>query len=143
MLAALGGALMSEVVTPEQLEDIQLFSGLTSDLRSEVAQKLLVTDAPAGAVLIAEDDLPTKLFLLFEGDVTVHRSGHHLADLHAGDVFGEAGTMSLEHRNATVIATTPARLGVLMGWDLRDLAAESPELAARLDELTADRTSRD
>ena len=55
------------------------------------------------------------MFLLFDGDVTAHRSGHHPADLHAGDVFGEAGTVSLEHRNATVIATTPARLGVLMG----------------------------
>ena len=83
------------------------------------------------------------MFLLFDGDVTAHRSGHHPADLHAGDVFGEAGTISLEHRSATVIATTPARLGVLMGWELRELAAGSPELAARLDELAGSRPSRD
>lgn len=133
---------MSEV-TPEQLADIELFSGLPGELRSPVAQQLLVTEVPAGEVLIAQDDLSTKLFLLFDGDVTAHRSGHHLADLHAGDVFGEAGTVSLEHRSATVIATTPARLGVLMGWELRELAAGSPELAARLDELAASRPSRD
>jgi len=111
---------MSEVVTPKQLADIGRFSGLPSDLRAQVA-----------------------LYLLFDGDVIVHRSGHHVADLHAGDVFGEAGTLSLEHRNATVIATTPARLGVLMGWELRDLAAGSPELAARVEDLIASRTSQD
>jgi CRP-like cAMP-binding protein len=142
MLGALGGALMS-AVTPEQLADIRLFSGLPSDLRSQVAGQVRISEAPVGQVLIAEDDLPTKLFLLFEGDVTVHRSGRHVADLHAGDVFGEAGTLSLEHRNATVIATRPARLGVLMGWEVRDLAAGSPELAARLDELIASRAVQD
>jgi CRP/FNR family transcriptional regulator, cyclic AMP receptor protein len=129
---------MSEV-TPEQVADIELFSGLPGELRSQVAEQLLLTEVPVGEVLIAEDDLSTKLFLLFAGDVTVHRSGHHVADLHAGEVFGESGTLALEHRNATVIATTPARLGVLMGWDLRELAAGSPELAARLDELTRSR----
>jgi CRP/FNR family transcriptional regulator, cyclic AMP receptor protein len=129
---------MSEV-TPEQVADIELFSGLPGELRSQVAEQLLLTEVPVGEVLIAEADLPTKLFLLFAGDVTVHRAGHHVADLHAGEVFGEAGTLSLEHRNATVIATTPARLGVLMGWELRDLAAAWPELAARLDELTRSR----
>jgi CRP-like cAMP-binding protein len=131
---------MSEVVTPEQLADVGLFSGLPDDLRSQVAQQLMLTEVPVGEVLIAEDDLATKLFVVFEGDVTVHRSGTHVADLHAGDVFGEAGTAHLEHRNATVIATTPARLGVLMGWELRDLVATSPELAARLEALIASRS---
>jgi CRP-like cAMP-binding protein len=131
---------MGEVVDAQQLEGIHLFAGLPAELLSEVAAQLLLTEAPVGEVLIAEDDLATKLFLLFDGDATVHRAGHHVADLHAGDVFGEAGTLSLEHRNATVIATTPARLGVLMGWELRDLAATSPELAARLEALTASRS---
>jgi CRP/FNR family transcriptional regulator, cyclic AMP receptor protein len=143
MLATVGGWLMSEAVDAQQLEGIRLFSGLPAEVLSDVAAQLLLTEAPVGEVVIAQDDLPTKLFLLFDGDVTVHRGGHHVADLHAGDVFGEAGTLSLEHRNATVIATTPARLGVLMGWELRDLAADSPELSARLDELTASRSAGD
>ena len=59
MLDALGGARMSEV-TPEQLADIELFSQLPGELRSPVAQQLLVTEVPAGEVLIAQDDLSTR-----------------------------------------------------------------------------------
>jgi CRP-like cAMP-binding protein len=94
-------------------------------------------------VLAEEGDLPTSFQVLLDGHVTVHRDGVHLDDLGAGDYFGEVGVLSLGARNASVIATTPVRVATAMGWDLRSLLDENPELRAKLTETAANRTKSD
>jgi CRP/FNR family transcriptional regulator, cyclic AMP receptor protein len=126
---------MTDRVDAARLADVELFSELTDEDREQVAQMMRLTRAPVGTVVAVEGDLPTKFFVLLTGTVTVHRAGRHLADLGAGEVFGEAGAVVLQARNASVIATTPAELGVLMGWDLRGLIARYPSVKERIDAL--------
>lgn len=75
--------------------------------------------------------------------MTVHRSGRHVTDLGVGDFFGELGVLSLERRNATVIPTTPLKVAVAMGWDLRRMLDELPGLGERLNVAAAARTAAD
>jgi len=79
--------------------------------------------------------------VLISGRVTVDRDGSHVVDLGPGDFFGEVGVLSLENRNASVIATTPVEVAVMMGWSLRELMDRQPELAARLEKAAAARST--
>jgi CRP/FNR family transcriptional regulator, cyclic AMP receptor protein len=128
-------------VAPERLGGVGLFADLSDEERAQVADRMRLERSPRGAVVAEEGDLPTKFFAILDGHVTVHRDGHHVADLGAGEVFGEAGVAALQPRNASVIATTAVEVGVLMGWDLRDLMVAIPALGARVEAMIADRAS--
>lgn len=128
-------------VAAERLGEVGLFTDLSDEERAQVAEQMRLERSPRGAVVAEEGDLPTRFFVILDGHVTVHRDGHHVADLGVGDVFGEAGVAALQPRNASVIATTPVEVGVLMGWDLRDLMTAIPALGARIEAMIADRAA--
>lgn len=98
---------------------------------------------PRGKVLVEEGELPTTFHVILEGNVTVHAEGRHLADLGPGDYFGEVGVLSMAHRNASVIATTPIRVATAMGWDLRTLLDQKHDLKDKLQRAAEDRSHND
>lgn len=128
---------------PDRLASVGLFSDISPEHREKVAEVMKVERHPRGDVLVEEGDLPSKFYVLLSGYVTVHREGRHITDLGPGDFFGEMGVLSLEGRNASVIATTPAEVAVAMGWDLRQLLDQMPELKSRLEAAAASRVSPD
>ena len=125
----------------DELNAVPLFAELSADDKDRVAKLMRVEDHERGTVLAEEGDLPTKFYVLLEGNVTVHRDGRHIADLGAGDYFGEVGVLELEPRNASVIATTPVRVASVLGWDLRSRLEDQPALKAALSESAAARSS--
>jgi CRP-like cAMP-binding protein len=127
----------------DELDAVPLFAGLSADDKGRVAKMMKVEDHDRGTVLAEEGDLPTKFYVILEGNVTVHREGRHVADLGAGDYFGEVGVLELEPRNASVIATTPVRVASVMGWDLRERLEEQPGLKAALAKSASSRGSSD
>jgi CRP/FNR family transcriptional regulator, cyclic AMP receptor protein len=132
---------MASPVTVEQLQSTPMFDGLDPGLLERIAAEMQAQSVPLGTVFASEGDLPTKFFVVLDGWVTVHRHGHHVADLGPGQVFGETGAVTLQPRNASVIATTPVRIASMMGWELRTLLEESPEVHERIDALVAERGS--
>lgn len=130
---------MKERVASDRLAPLSLFSDLSVEELESVAQLAQVLHATTGTVIAEENDLSTKFFVLLRGTVTIHRSGRHVADLGEGDFFGEAGTMTLAPRNATVIATTPVEAAAFMGWDLRRLLEQLPSLKSQLEAANASR----
>ena len=61
-----------------------------------------------------------------------------MAHLGPGDIAGEAGVLSKELRNASVVATSPMRFIRLTTWEVTRLPAETRE---RLAELVRSRKS--
>jgi CRP/FNR family transcriptional regulator, cyclic AMP receptor protein len=123
-----------------RLATVGFFEGLSTEELATVASLAQVSEVPVGAVLAQEGGMPTKFYIVLDGHLTVHRAGTHLADLGPDDVFGEAGALQLQPRNATVIATTTAHIAALMGWELRELVDGSPVLRQRLEAIMASRT---
>lgn len=124
-----------------ELSGVELVAGLSGDAAATFAAELKREQHPVGYVLAEQGDIPTKFFIILDGHVTVHRDGAHVADLGPGDFVGETGVMSLESRNASVIATTPIEVAVAMGWSLRERVDATPELKARLEEAAAARSA--
>lgn len=128
---------------PFQLTPTGALSDLPDEERDALAAVMRIEERPRGHVLVEEGDIPDKFFLLVDGYVTVHRSGRHLADLGPGDVFGERGVLALTPRNASVIATTPVKVAVAMGWDVRDMLGDRPRLRAALEAEAGKREALD
>lgn len=126
-----------------ELGAVGSFGDLSADGVAEIARVMRVDSLPRGHVLIEEGDLPDKFFVILDGHVTVHRQGVHLADLGPGDFVGETGVLALEARNASVIATTPVRLAVAMGWEVRGLLDTVPGLRDELTAVAAGRSPAD
>lgn len=115
-----------------ELERVGFVAGATDEERDDLAAVFRVEDLPVGAALVIEGDAPTKFYVLLAGHVTVHREGKHLRDLGPGDSFGELGVIGLTPRTATVVATTPVKVAVAMGWDLRERLDRNEALRDRI-----------
>jgi CRP/FNR family transcriptional regulator, cyclic AMP receptor protein len=122
-----------------ELERVGFVVGATHEERADLAAAFRVEQLPVGTALAIEGDDPTKFYVLLDGHVTVHRDGKHLRDLGPGDSFGELGVVGLTPRTATVIATTPIRVAVAMGWDLRERLDRNEALKDHLAQTITDR----
>jgi CRP-like cAMP-binding protein len=96
-------------------------------------------EVAAGSYVVQQGELSYQFYLILEGTAAVDREGQHLGDLGPGDFFGEMGILGHSRRNADVVATSPMRMMVLVGWDLRMLMDEFPRLRNRIQGAMVDR----
>ena len=123
----------------KRLSELPLFEGLDEDVLRTISKAAHEISVDEGAELVREGDYSYELTIIDEGQAEVVHEGQVVAQLGPGDVFGEAGVVRKDLRNATVRSTTPMRLITLTGWDLRRLRGRTPELAERLEALAQER----
>ena len=126
-----------------QLADIPLLAELYEEDLVVLAERLHELEVPTGDYVIQQGDLSYKFYVILEGTAVVEREGEHLADLGPGDFFGEMGIVGHSRRNADVVATSPMRMVVLVGWDLRTLMDQFPRLRRRIQHAIVDRPEGD
>ncbi len=95
------------------LRGTDLFGPLPPTSLERLARDLVPMDVAAGTVLIREGARGDRFYLLDRGEAVVVRGGVEQGRLGAGDYFGEVALLHDQPRNATVTATTDARLLVL------------------------------
>ena len=127
---------------PKQIEQMSLFSGLDKRERARVAQHADEVDVPEGKRLAREGDLAYEFFVIREGTADVNVGGEVKNELGPDDFFGEIGVLDEERvRTATVTATSPMKLVVMSGHDLRALSRDMPEVIGKLRSACYDRVS--
>jgi CRP-like cAMP-binding protein len=126
-----------------KLKDIELFQGLSSKQRDQLSPWLDEIDMNAGRELVTQDTLGHEFFVVLDGTCEVHDGSTHLADIGAGDFFGEIALLETDRRVATVTATSPVRLAVMSRADFRAMQSRFPDIAQRLhDAIAARNTNR-
>ena len=128
---------------PRDVAAIPLFAGLSKDDQQVVAQYSDQVDVPAGAKLAQEGRLAYEFFAIQDGTAQVTRDGAPIAELGPGDFFGEIGLLGGEQRVATVTATSPMRLVVLTGAQLRAIESRMAPLGERIRAAMAERLDAD
>ena len=126
-----------------RLKSIPLFEDVPDEELGQIATFAQEITVDAGRELVREGDFSYEFMAIEEGEAEVTRNGEHVADLGAGDFFGEMGLLERTLRNATVTAKTPMRLVTLTGWDLKRVERAAPEAMERIRTVLEERRQAD
>jgi CRP-like cAMP-binding protein len=111
------------------LKRAPLFSGCS---KAELEELALGADELAvreGEVLTREGDRGREFFVLVSGSVDVSKDGKTIAELGAGDWFGEIALLAGLPRTATVTASTPVRVLILTSRAFERSVETMPSIA--------------
>jgi CRP/FNR family cyclic AMP-dependent transcriptional regulator len=119
-------------VDVERLIHLPIFGELDHHDLSQIANRVVEVEIPAGTLLIEQGALPYDVFVLEEGTVEVTRDGESVATLGPGEVVGEIALLNPQRRTASVRATSAVRAVVLRTDDLDVMDEEMPEVTRQL-----------
>ena len=119
-------------VDVKSLEGIGAFSGLSKEELEKLARWTFEVEVAAGEDLTTEGRLAHEFFVIEDGAAEVRQNGERIAELGAGDFFGEIGLLETQRRTATVTATTQLRVIVMSAQEFRRLEQELPAVADRV-----------
>ena len=98
-------------VNQEVLERSPLFTGMSNYERRKAILISEIHEFNAGDKLVEQGDIGRNMYMILEGEAAVERrdgdSSRVLAELNAGEVFGEVGYIRAIERTADVVARTP------------------------------------
>ncbi len=126
-------------VDPSKLKRIPLFEKFSDEELRQISPFAEETSSEPGNVLVREGDYSYQFVAIEEGTAKVTRGGETLAELGAGDFFGEIGLLGKSLRTATVEATSPMRLITLTGWDMARVEKAMPEAIEELHKTIEER----
>src|SRR5262249_9404983 len=116
-----------------RLEGVAIFSDLTKGELERVARWTDEVSVPEGYELAREGQFAHEFFIIEDGVAAVISNGDRIAELGAGDFFGEIGLLETERRTATVgVATPPMELIVMFEREFRQMEREMPSVATRV-----------
>jgi CRP/FNR family cyclic AMP-dependent transcriptional regulator len=116
----------------DYLATVPLFSALSRKELDRVVQAAEELDVAAGEELVTEGRIGREFFLILDGDAVVRRDGSEIAELGAGQWFGELSLIDHKPRSATVVAVTEMKLLVLGQGEFAGLLETVPTMAAKL-----------
>jgi CRP/FNR family cyclic AMP-dependent transcriptional regulator len=127
----------------ELLKRVPLFAGCSKRELKELALNADEAYFREGTALTREGRPGREFIVLVDGTARVTREGHTLAELGAGDWFGEIALVKKVPRTATVTATTPVRVLVVTDREFRHVVEEMPSIALKVLASVGDRLAQD
>jgi CRP-like cAMP-binding protein len=124
---------------PARLASIPLFAKLSDGERARVAAAMEPVSVDAGELLCLQGEFAYRFFVIEEGTADVLTDGIRVAELSAGDCFGEIGLLVTGRRVASVTAKTPMRLFVIFEQPFRALSRDLPVLTEGIREVLRER----
>lgn len=92
------------------LKRVPLFAGVPARDLVQVAGIAEEVACEAEARIITEGESGNAMFLIVEGEVTIHRGPQRIVTLHPQDCFGEMSILDNEPRSASATALTDCLL---------------------------------
>jgi drug/metabolite transporter (DMT)-like permease len=138
---ALGGALVvaGVVILEAGGRSPVVLSWLPRLERWRLARSTGALDVPAGRRLVREGTPAEAFFLIEGGRASVKRRGDHVADLGAGDFFGEVALLRGGARTASVVAATDMRVRVIERGEFGPAMRRLPTLARSVRDAASER----
>jgi CRP/FNR family transcriptional regulator, cyclic AMP receptor protein len=125
------------------LKRVPLFTGCSKKELEALARIADEIDLSEGSVLTREGQPGREFFVLVEGEVEVTQSGDEIAQLRAGDWFGEIALLTKASRTATVTAASPVRVLVVTDRAFRQVLETTPSIAVKMLERVGERLAHD
>jgi len=126
----------------ELLKRVPLFAGCSKGELRELAKSADELDIREGTVLTREGRLAREFFVLIEGTARVTKAGKKIADLGAGDWFGEIALITKSPRTATVTATSSMDILVITDRRFHSVVETMPSIALKVLATVGDRLTQ-
>jgi CRP-like cAMP-binding protein len=114
------------------LEQVPMFSACTRKELGRVASVTQPMTAEEGAVVAKEGEPGRDFFVIVDGTAEVVIGGRTVAELGAGEFFGEMALLDQSPRVGSVVAKTPLALYRIEARDFSRLIDEVPFLGKKL-----------
>lgn len=112
----------------ELLGRVELFASVGRRALGQIADVATEIEFPAGRYIVRQGEIGTGFFLIVAGRARVVRGGEVLAQLAAGDFFGELSVLDGAPRIANVVADEPTACLGLASWDFTRVLEANPKL---------------
>lgn len=127
--------------TVRDVGDATLFASCPKAEKDVLKTLAVPLRVAAGEDIVGQGDFGSTIGVLLEGRASVWIDDDHVADLTAGDCFGELAALappgSPGHRSARVTADTEVRVDTIAKRELSDNLGEIPTIAEKLREQAA------
>ncbi len=116
------------------LKGIPVFEELGAKELFQIGRILHEREFRADEAVFRQGDPGVGMYIIAEGEVLIRTdpSGQVLAELEAGEFFGELSLLGDAPRTASAIARTPCRLLCFFQPDLLDLLERHPRLGVKI-----------
>jgi CRP-like cAMP-binding protein len=128
-------------VDVSQLKSIPLFAEVPDEALQTIAPFATLEKWPEGKEIVREGGFSNHFYAIEDGTAKVERDGEHVADLSAGDVFGEQGLLEHSERTATVTSTSDIELIKIEHWELSRMKKSMPDAYEALVAKVAERNT--
>ena len=119
-------------ISADVLASVDLFQSLSKRELQRVLKSAKEVAFDEGDAMVREGEEDGRFYLLLEGTARVMQGRRTVAQLGAGDYFGEISVIDGEPRSATVLAASPVRALTLARWNFRPLLDEHPAIARKV-----------
>jgi CRP/FNR family transcriptional regulator, cyclic AMP receptor protein len=116
----------------ELLKRAPLFSGCSKSELRALASTADELDLREGTIITREGRPGREFFVLISGTAEVTKKGKEVAQLGAGDWFGEIALLTDVPRTATVKATSPVDVLVITDRRFRTVVETMPSIALKI-----------
>jgi len=111
------------------LKSTSMFAGTPENILVGIAGISYEEKIQKGDDIFRKDDLGNCLYIICEGDISIHIAGKQLSVLHSRDIFGELALLDPEPRSATATAINDCLLLRIDQGAFNELIEDRPEVA--------------
>ena len=124
---------------PARLGAHPLFSGLDRHELEALSRFADEVDVRGGEQLVEEGEFGYEFFAIEDGRSEVRHGDDSVAELEAGDFFGEQALAGDARRNASVVATTQMTAVVMTRSAFHQMRRDHPQVCGRIEAAVKDR----
>lgn len=125
----------------ENIGDAPIFANCPQDERQLITSMRVPMTVAAGNDVVQQGDYGSTIGVILDGRASVWRDGTRVADLGAGDCFGELALLAPPsdggHRTASIRAESDCRVDTVSERDLNTELSQLPNIAQALRDLGA------
>lgn len=123
------------------LKKVDFFYSLNISALDALIKALKKRGMKDGKIIIKQGEIGDRFYLIGSGEVFVIKDKKKVAELSAGDFFGETALITNLPRTATIQAASAGELFVLYKRDFKKILLSNPKIAAIINEALEKRRS--
>ncbi|MEO6549846.1 MAG: cyclic nucleotide-binding domain-containing protein [Ferruginibacter sp.] len=111
------------------LKTLSIFKDTPENILADLAPLMQEKEFEAAATIFDEGEIGDSMYIIYKGEVKIHKKNNTLAILRDKEVFGELSLLDAETRSASATASTDCFLYRIDQEPFFELMDERPEVA--------------